>query len=99
MSKELKISAIRHGTVIDHIPAKSTFDVVNILGLREHRGVISVAGNLKSKKLGRKGIVKVGGRELTKKEVDEISIVAPNASINIIENYNVKRKSKVEVPD
>ncbi|MEA2036773.1 MAG: aspartate carbamoyltransferase regulatory subunit [Nanoarchaeota archaeon] len=99
MSKELKVSAIRQGTVIDHIPAKAAFDVVEILRLKQHKGVVSVATNLQSKSLGKKGIVKVGGRELTKREVDEITIVAPTASINIIENYEVKKKSRVEIPE
>ncbi|MBW2989186.1 aspartate carbamoyltransferase regulatory subunit [Candidatus Woesearchaeota archaeon] len=99
MKKELRISAIREGTVIDHIPAKEVFKVVDILNLAEHKGIISVASNLRSKALGKKGIVKVGGKELTKKEVDEISIAAPDATINIIKGYEVIRKSNVELPE
>jgi aspartate carbamoyltransferase regulatory subunit len=97
--KDLRISAIKEGTVIDHIPASSAFKVVEILELANHKGIVSVATNLKSKSLGKKGIVKVGGRELTKKEVDEISIVAPKATINIIKNFEVTKKSQVEIPD
>lgn len=99
MKKELRISAIREGTVIDHIPAQATFIVVDILNLKEHKGIVSVATNLNSKALGVKGIVKVGGRELTKKDVDKIAIVAPKATINIIKNYEVVKKSKVEIPE
>ncbi len=96
--RELKISAIKDGTVIDHIPANAIFDVVDILALKEHKGIVSVATNLQSKTLGKKGIVKVGGKELTKKEVDKISIIAPKATINIIKNYGVKQKLKVGIP-
>jgi len=96
--KKLRISAIREGTVIDHLPSESTFKVVDILNLREHDGIVTVAMNLKSKALGTKGIVKVGGRELTKKEVDQIAIVAPKATINIIKDYDVIKKSSVELP-
>ena len=32
--KELKVSAIENGTVIDHIPSNFVFQVINILGLR-----------------------------------------------------------------
>jgi len=99
MKKELRVSAIREGTVIDHIPANKVFEVVDILKLREHDNIVSVATNLKSKKLGKKGIIKIGGRELTKKEVNEIAIIAPAATINIIRNYEVKNKSKVELPN
>ena len=31
--KELQVSAIENGTVIDHIPADKLFDVINVLGI------------------------------------------------------------------
>ena len=96
---EYKISAIRDGTVIDHIPAERTFDVVDILNLRAHPDVISLGMNLKSKQLGKKGIVKIAGRELTKEEVDEIAIIAPKATINIIKGFSVGKKEPVAIPD
>ncbi|MBI2138076.1 aspartate carbamoyltransferase regulatory subunit [Candidatus Woesearchaeota archaeon] len=97
-NKEIRITAIKDGTVIDHVPAAKVFDVVEILNLKSHKDVVSIATNLDSKKIGKKGILKVAGRELTKKEVDEISVVAPQATINIIKDFKVKEKSKVEVP-
>lgn len=99
MKKELKVSAIREGTVIDHIPTKSTFAVVDILDLKHHNNIISIATNLPSKRLGRKGIVKVGAKFLTKDEVNKISLVAPKATVNIIKNYGVKQKIDVNVPE
>lgn len=99
MKKELKISAIRNGTVIDHIPAKSAFKVAKILNLDKEENIVSVATNLKSKMLGKKCIIKVGGKVLTKEEVDKIAIVAPNATVNIINEYDVKKKIKVHLPD
>ena len=30
--KELQVSAVENGTVIDHIPAEKLFDVINVLG-------------------------------------------------------------------
>lgn len=96
--KELSVSAIKEGTVIDHIPSKSTFKVVEILKLEGHRNVISIATNLSSKNIGKKGIVKVGGKSLTQEEVDKIALIAPNATVNIIKDYEVKKKLKVSVP-
>jgi aspartate carbamoyltransferase regulatory subunit len=98
-NRELKISAIEEGTVIDHIPADATFKVVEILNLEFNMGIVSIATNLHSKKLGKKGIVKVGGKYLTKEEVNKIAIVAPDASVNIIKNYNVIDKIKVKTPE
>src|SRR3989344_5292910 len=97
--RELKISAIDNGTVIDHIPHEATFKVVDILNLDHHDGVVSIATNLTSKSLGKKGIVKVGGKSLTEAEFNKIAIVAPDATVNIIVNYNVKQKIKVKSPD
>jgi len=97
--RELKISAIDEGTVIDHIPTDATFKVVEILDLENHKGIVSIATNLQSKRLGKKGIVKVGGKSLTQDEVNKIAIVAPDATVNIIKNYGVREKIKVKTPD
>ncbi len=99
MEKTLKISAIREGTVIDHIPSNNTFKVAEILGLREHDNVVSVAMNLPSKQLKKKGIIKVGGKFLNKQEVNKIAVIAPAATLNIIKNYEVKEKIKLVAPD
>ena len=96
---ELKISAIEEGTVIDHIPTDATFKVADILGLVNHNDVVSIAFNLQSKSIGRKGIVKVAGKNLTQEEVNKIAIVAPDATVNIIKNFNVREKIKVKLPE
>lgn len=99
VKRELKISAIEEGTVIDHIPTDATFKVVEILDLENHKGVVSIATNLQSKSIGKKGIVKVGGKSLTQEDVNKIAIVAPDATVNIIKNYGVREKIKVKAPD
>ena len=98
MKKELSVSAIKEGTVIDHIPSNATLKVVDILDLKGIRSIISIATNLSSKTMGKKGIIKIGGKDLTKEEVDKIALIAPNATVNIIENYDVKKKIKVAIP-
>jgi len=99
MKKELKIPAIKEGTVIDHIPSRETFKVMRILDLREFNQMISVALNLKSKALGKKGIIKVRNRFLTQDEVNKIAILAPHATVNIIKDYDVKEKINVDIPE
>ena len=99
MKKELTISAIKGGTVIDHIPSNATFKVADILDLGGIKSMISVAANLPSKQIGKKGIVKIEGKYLTQEEVNKIAIIAPHATVNIIENYGVKKKLKVSIPD
>lgn len=99
LKRELKISAIEEGTVIDHIPTDAAFKVAEILDLENHNGVVSIATNLQSKRIGKKGIIKVGGKGLTQEEVNKIAIVAPDATVNIIKNYDVREKIKVKTPD
>ncbi|MBL7054809.1 aspartate carbamoyltransferase regulatory subunit [Candidatus Woesearchaeota archaeon] len=98
MKKELKVSAIKDGTVIDHIPSNAAFKVAEILDLEKINKIISVATNLRSK-TGKKGIIKVGGKILTKDEFDKIAVIAPEATVNIIHDYEVKEKIKVSLPD
>ena len=97
--KELKIPRIRDGTVIDHITPGNAIKVLHILGIpHSSSAVVSVAMNVRSK-MGKKDIVKVENRELDKHEVDKIALIAPKATINIIRDYEVVKKHRVELPD
>ena len=95
---ELRISAIREGTVIDHIPADSVFKVAHILSLAKNKEILSLATNLPSNVMGTKGVIKIAKKRLTKTEVNKIAVIAPHATINIIEDYKVKDKRKVAIP-
>jgi aspartate carbamoyltransferase regulatory subunit len=99
ITNELYIKKIRDGTVIDHITAGYALDVLSILRIdRKTSQVVSVAMNVESKKFGKKDIVKVEGKELKPEEVDKIALIAPKATINIIRDYKVVSKKKVELP-
>lgn len=99
MDKALQVSAIKDGTVIDHIPADRLFDVINILGLYNSNDMITFGTNLDSKHLGKKGIIKVANRFFQGQEIDKIALIAPHAKLNIIKNYEVIEKRVVEIPD
>ncbi|MCX9026299.1 MAG: aspartate carbamoyltransferase regulatory subunit, partial [Candidatus Methanoperedens sp.] len=91
---------IKHGTVIDHSTAGQALNVLRILGISgTSTAVVSVAMNVPSGVLGLKDIVKVEDRELKEEEVDRISLIAPNATINIIRDFEVIEKHKVELPE
>ncbi|ACB06913.1 aspartate carbamoyltransferase regulatory subunit [Candidatus Korarchaeum cryptofilum] len=99
MKEELVVRRISDGTVIDHIPAGRALRVLKLLGITGERdGVVALVMNVPSKKLGKKDIVKIEGRELSKEEVDKISLIAPSATINIIRNFEVASKRRVELP-
>jgi len=98
--KELKIPLIKDGTVIDHITAGQAVKVLHILGIPEKTldSIVSVVMNVKSK-IGKKDIVKVERRELKPEEVNKIALIAPKATINIIRDYEVAKKYKVDLPE
>lgn len=92
MEKELKVAALRNGTVIDHIPADKLFQVVSILKLKVYDHPLTIGNNFDSKKMGTKGIIKISDRFLGEQETNKIALVAPNAVINIIREYEVIEK-------
>ncbi|MCF6157937.1 MAG: aspartate carbamoyltransferase regulatory subunit [wastewater metagenome] len=97
--KHLDVSAIKDGSVIDHIDSKSTLKVADILNIRNEEQVVLVGMNLTSKLLGKKGIIKIGGKIIDQKEANKIALIAPNATVNIIKDYEVVKKFKIAVPD
>ena len=97
--KQLSVSAIENGTVIDHIPAKSLFKVIQILGLDKIDKQITFGTNLDSKKLVKKAIIKISGVFFEDKDINRIALVAPDAKLNIIRDYEVVEKKTVNVPD
>ena len=97
--KQLSVSAIKEGTVIDHIPSDSLFKVISILGLDKVKTLVTFGNSFESKKLGKKGIIKVSDVFFTTEEINKIALVAPTAKLNIIRNFEVVEKMKVEIPD
>lgn len=96
---KLKVSAINNGTVIDHIPSENLFKVISILGLQHLKSQITFGANLESEKLGSKAIIKLSDVFFEDDEINKISLIAPNAKLNIIRDYEVVEKRVVEVPD
>ena len=76
--KELTVSAIENGTVIDHIPSELVFKIVDLLGLQQEKRSVTIGYNLESEKLGRKGIIKVADRFFSDEEISRLSVTAPN---------------------
>ena len=97
--KERLLAAIQNGTVIDHIPTEKTFQVVNLLGLENLDSPITIGVNLTSKKINRKGIIKISDKFFTDDEISRLSVVAPNVVLNIIKDYEVVEKKEVKTPE
>ena len=99
MRKELQVAALENGTAIDHIPSEAVFKVVSLLQLQKLSNRIAIGNNLKSSKMGKKGIIKVSNKFFREDEINRIALVAPNVNLNIIRNFEVVEKKKVVLPD
>ncbi len=98
MEKQLKVSAIKDGTVLDHIPSEELFRVIDILGLKRSNKQITFGVNLDSKLLGKKGIIKIADTYFKDDDINRIALVAPQAKINIIHDFEVVEKRVLTVP-
>ena len=98
-AKEVRLTKIKDGTVIDHINSGYALDVVKILGITGHeKQVVTIAINVPSKQMHVKDIVKIEGRAINRQEVNRIALIAPQATINIVRNFKVVEKVVVALP-
>lgn len=93
--KELAVAALENGTVIDRIPSEQLFNVVSMLRLDVLPNSITIGNNLESKKIGRKGIIKVADYFFKDEEINKIALIAPEATINVIRDYKVVQKYSI----
>jgi aspartate carbamoyltransferase regulatory subunit len=97
--KGLVVVAIENGTVIDQIPPDKLFKVVSILNLDRLESQITVGNNLKSNKIGSKGIIKISDIFFEPNVINKIALIAPNAKLNIIKNFQVVEKRHITLPE
>ena len=92
----MNIDSIRNGIVIDHIQAKKGMEIYNALNLSTLDCSVAIITNARSKKMGRKDIIKID------KDIDlDLNILGymdPNITINIIKNDKRVEKYHVELP-
>lgn len=98
MTKTLSVAAIENGTVIDHIPQGQACPIVELLGLEDTTLKVTVGLNLPSKRLKLKDLIKIENHNLEMDAANQIAIFAPEASINIIKNFEVVEKLRPSLP-
>ncbi len=99
MNKEMQVAAIEQGTVIDHIPADKVFKVVTLLHLDECGSAVTIGYNLKSKLMGRKGIIKVADKFFTDGEIAQLAVVCQHLTLCTIRNYEIVEKKRISLPE
>gem|GEM_PF-35041 len=96
---KLQVEAIKRGTVIDHIPAQVGFKLLTLFKLTETDQRITIGLNLPSGEMGRKDLIKIENTFLTDEQVNQLSLYAPEATVNRIDDYEVVGKSRPSLPD
>jgi aspartate carbamoyltransferase, regulatory subunit len=96
---ELQVAALKNGTAIDHIPSEQLFKVVSLLGIQKLTTPVTIGYNLDSKKMGKKGILKIADKFFEENEINRIALIAPSVKLNIIRDYEVVEKKVVHLPD
>ena len=97
--KELVVSALENGTVLDHIPAENVYKALDLLDLKDIESQITIGINLISKIHGRKGIIKIADKFFEDEELNKLALIAPNATVNVIRDFKVVEKKMLKTPE
>lgn len=99
MTKTVSVNAIKQGTVIDHITPGQAVNIIRMLGLTSDQHQMTIGLNLKGKRTPFKDLIKIENRTLSDFEAQEIAVLSPGATINLIDDYAVSKKITVSLPD
>ena len=96
MVERKKLADIEYGTIIDHIPAGESLEVLNALQLPLNKKTVSLLINTDSKKFGKKDIIKIEDEHLDPKGIArKIRKIAPRGTVSWVENHTVITKLKI----
>ena len=92
----ISVDSIEKGIVIDHIKAKKSMELYKLLKLGNLDCSIAIIKNVKSKKMGKKDIIKT--EDIITLDLDILGYVDPNLTINIIETGVITGKKRLALP-
>lgn len=92
----MNIDSIKNGYVIDHIKPGKAMEIYNMFELSKLSCQVALITNAASKKMGKKDIVKIA--ELIDIDLNKLSIIDENITVNIVKNNKLIEKKKVELP-
>ena len=93
----LNIDKIKNGIVIDHIRAGQGIRIFNWLGLDKAPYTVAFVVNANSQELGKKDIIKIDN--ILTINFNVLGLIDPNITVNIIENENITKKIKLQLPE
>ena len=94
----MNIDSITNGYVIDHIAAGKGMDVVRLLDLENRDCPVAVIRNARSRKMGRKDIIKIE-EDPDDVNIDVLGFIDPNITVTVIKNSEIVQKKKIAPPE
>ncbi|WP_019228773.1 aspartate carbamoyltransferase regulatory subunit [Sedimentibacter sp. B4] len=92
----LNIDSVNKGLVIDHIQAGKAMQIYKYLNLDKMDCSVAIIKNAKSKKMGKKDIIKI--EDKINLDLDVLGFIDPNITVNVIDNGEIIRKINLELP-
>ena len=93
----MNIDTIENGYVIDHIQAGKAMEIYDLLELNQLDCEVALITNAKSKKTGKKDLIKIG--ELIELDFDKLAFIDPFLTVNIVKDAVIIEKKKLELPE
>lgn len=93
----MNIDSIKNGIVIDHIEAKKGIEIYDAMNLNELDCSVAIITNAKSKKMGRKDIIKID--KDFEVNINMIGFLDPNITINIVKDDKIVKKFHANLPE
>ena len=93
----LNVGKLREGFVLDHIQAGRCMEIYRYLGLDKLDCCVAIIKNAKSKKMGKKDIIKIdGGLDVV--DLDILGFIDHNITVNIVKNGEIVEKKELTLP-
>lgn len=93
----MNIDSIKNGYVIDHIPAGKGMKVYEKLELNKLNCQVAIITNAKSKRTGKKDIIKIDKN--IDINIDVLGFINPNITINIVKDDKIVKKFHPDTPE
>lgn len=93
----MNIDSISNGIVIDHIEAGKSMEIYKYLGLENLDCSVAIIKNVKSKKTGKKDIIKIDNDMDI--NMDILGYIDTNITVNIIKDGKIIKKAHMELPE
>jgi aspartate carbamoyltransferase regulatory subunit len=93
----MNIDSIKNGYVIDHIQLGKAMSIYELLGLNELNCQVAIITNAKSKKTGRKDIIKID--KVIDIDLEKLGFIDPNVTVNVVKDDKIVEKKKLTLPD